>query len=75
MGSSGVPPITGVQKACDKMQGQKHLAEALGLTPQAVSLWVKQGFAPWERIHAITELTGVPGRELCDPRLAELLQG
>lgn len=75
MGSSGVPPIKGVQKACDKMGGQNRLADALGVTPQAVSLWVKHGYVPWERVHDVAMLTGVARIELCDPRLAELLQG
>lgn len=63
---------TGIQDACDKMHGQEQLAVALGVTQQAVSKWVKQGYAPIRRIPRITALTGVTARRLCDPHILEL---
>jgi DNA-binding transcriptional regulator YdaS (Cro superfamily) len=66
---------SGVEQACDTVGGQKFLAEAVGVTPQAVSLWVAQGYVPWERVYKVAELTKVARKELCDPRLVDLLEG
>lgn len=65
----------GVERACEIAGGQKFLAEAMGVTPQAVSYWVAQGYVPWERVFKVAELTGVVRKELCDPRLVDLLEG
>lgn len=73
---------SGIQQACDIMAaragvtgGQYLLAEALGVTPQAVSLWVAQGYVPIDRVWRIAELTGVARKDICDPHLVDLVQG
>lgn len=64
---------TGIQRACDQVGNQAALGRELGVSHQAVSAWVKQGFAPLDRVPQIAELTGIPPRELCDPALVGLL--
>lgn len=66
---------SGVQRAIQKAGGQEPLGEACGVSQQAVSLWLQQGYVPWERVRKVSEMTGIPRRELCDPRLVDLLQG
>lgn len=66
---------SGIQQACDKLGGQISLAEALGVSQQAVSRWVRQGFAPTERVPRIAELADLPKRDLCDPSLVDLING
>lgn len=66
---------SGVERAIKAKGGQEPLGEACGVTQQAVSLWLHQGYVPWERVHKVSEVTGIPRRELCDPRLVDLLQG
>lgn len=43
---------------------QKQLAEAVGVTPQAVHLWVKKGRVPAERVLVVASHTGIPAHEL-----------
>ncbi|CAB4198795.1 Putative bacterial antitoxin YdaS [uncultured Caudovirales phage] len=66
---------SGIEQACEKVGGQNLLAETLGVTPQAVSLWVKQGYAPIDRVWRIAELTGVKRKDICDPFLVDLVTG
>jgi len=66
-------PRTGIQEACDAVGDQPALADALGVSQQAVSKWVLQGFAPRERVARIAELTGVERRRLIDPKVIEAL--
>lgn len=72
---------TGIERACEALipedrrathKGVETLAEALDITPQAVSHWVKQGYVPWDRARAISNLTGVPAKELVSPAIREL---
>ncbi|WP_443696452.1 transcriptional regulator [Pseudomonas sp.] len=51
-----------------KGMGQSKLARALGVTPQAVSLWVSQGYVPVDRIVEIESLYGVPRYKLINPK-------
>jgi len=50
------------------------LAAELGVTQQALQKWIRKGYAPLLRVRAIEALTGVPRKELIDPRATELLQ-
>ena len=65
---------TGIQKAADAVGGQTKLAHALGLSRQAVQAMVVRGQAPPRRIVEIEAITGVPRKELIDPRLAGLFE-
>jgi DNA-binding transcriptional regulator YdaS (Cro superfamily) len=66
--------MTGIQEACDKLEGQNILAERLGVSAQAVSSWVIRGYVPLERVPEVAELTGVERVRLCDPRIRDALQ-
>lgn len=52
---------------------QEKLSEALGVTQQAVSLWLKRGFVPLRRAQEIEALFGVPRARLINPRIVDLV--
>lgn len=67
--------LTGLPLAVSRMGGQKALAEALDVSAQAVSKWVKTGHAPVERAAEIEALTKVPRLELVDEKLRAFVRG
>ena len=64
----------GIALAAFKAGNHRMLADKLGVTRQAVSLWIKQGWAPYHRSVEIEAVTGVPRRDLVNPRIRELVQ-
>lgn len=72
--------MTGIEKAIAALAvrdsqrngGQVALAEALGISQEAVRQWKAQGYVPWERAAKVARLTGVAAGELVDPRIQEL---
>ena len=64
---------TGIKDAIDVAGGQVKLAEALGVTQQNVSLWLKRGYVPARHIVSIEAQFGVPRTKLIDPRIANLV--
>jgi DNA-binding transcriptional regulator YdaS (Cro superfamily) len=74
--------MSGIEKALAVMAvregvrpgGAEALAEALGVSQQAVSQWKAHGYVPPRRARQITELTGVPVAELVHPHIAELMR-
>lgn len=64
---------TGIQAAIRQAGGQSNLAEALGMSQQAVSLWLRRGYVPPRHIVQIETLYGVPRSRLINPRIAEIL--
>jgi hypothetical protein len=75
------PSPTGIEQAVSKAGSQMHLAARLESrfpekphpSQQAVSQWVRQGYAPKDRAKEIAEITGVPFQRLLSPKLRELL--
>jgi len=65
---------TGIEEAIRIAGGQSAMADAEGVTQQAVSGWRKQGYAPRKRAEGIAERTGVPVDRLVDPRIAKLFR-
>lgn len=65
--------LSGIRVAVALAGSQKKLAEVLGVRPQSVQVWVKQGYVPNDRIKKIADLYGIPAVKLCDPELVELL--
>jgi len=63
----------GVELAIEAAGGQVKLAEALGVTQQAVSTWLQRGFVPLKRVVEIETLFGVPRARLINPRFADLV--
>lgn len=64
---------TGIEEAIEAADGQVKLAEILGVTQQAVSLWLQQGYVPNNRVVAIETLFGVARKRLINPLLADLV--
>lgn len=65
--------LTGIQAAIRQAGGQVDLAKALGVSQQAVSLWLRRGYVPPRHIVQIETLYGVPRARLIDPKIANLL--
>ena len=67
------PALSGIQRAVSEGGGLTPFAARLGVTYQVVQHWLKQGYAPSRYAVEIEATTGVPRRELINPRLADLL--
>lgn len=65
--------MTGIQAAVDTVGNQRALATLLGVSQQAVSAWVRRGYAPADRVVEIEAQTGVARETLVHPRLRDLL--
>ena len=59
--------MTGIHKAIDLAGGQEKLANALGISQQAVSDWMQQGFVPIPRIVPVLDIVD-PKRETLSSR-------
>lgn len=74
--------MTGIERAVQILaekenrptEGDAVLAAHLNVNRQAVFGWRHQGFAPVGRVRVISELTGVPVKELCAPEVAGLFE-
>lgn len=64
---------TGIEDAITAAGSQAKLGEALGVTQQTVSLWLKAGYVPNEHIVPIEAQFGIPRNRLINPRLADLV--
>lgn len=65
---------TGIRDAVIAAGGtQVHLSRLLGVTQQAVSLWLRDGWVPVRRALEIEEQLGVPRARLINPRLRGLV--
>jgi DNA-binding transcriptional regulator YdaS (Cro superfamily) len=60
---------SGIESACDAAGNQTRLAEALGVSQQAVSRWRRQGWVPLARAREIETLTGVHRASIMNPRV------
>ena len=66
---------TGLYKAVEKAGSVPKLADALGVSRQAVYDWLKRGWAPTARAIQIEALYGVDRGGLMDPHLQAVLTG
>lgn len=64
----------GVQRAIAAVGGQVKVGEKLGVTQQAVSSWVRRGFVPLMRADELAQISGVPARELMNPRVVRMVE-
>lgn len=55
---------TGIEKAVEKAGGAARLAERVGVTRQAVYIWIESGEVPAGSVIAVFDATGVPVTEL-----------
>lgn len=65
--------MKGIDKVVELAGSQRKLADVLGVTQQAISEWVRQGYVPIGRVVEIESLFGVGRLELVDPSLRDLL--
>jgi predicted transcriptional regulator len=68
-GTENVVETTGIEDAIEAAKTQDLLAEALGVTQQAVSGWLKQGWTPLDRAIEIEAQFGIPRARLVSPRI------
>lgn len=63
----------GIERAIAALGNQTVLATRLGVTQQAISSWRRRGWVPTMRADEIAQISGVPARDLLNPRLAQML--
>ena len=64
--------LSGIEAAVRRIGGRRELAEALGITPQYVSVWMLQGYVPDKYIQHINRLTDVPTAALLNPAIVAM---
>ena len=64
--------MTGIQKAIDMAGGANPLATKLGVSHQAVYVWLRNGWVPANRALEIEKLFDIPRVELFKPELTAL---
>jgi DNA-binding transcriptional regulator YdaS (Cro superfamily) len=67
------PSSSGITDAVRLAGTQDLLAAKLGVTQQAVSIWLRRGWVPLRRAMEIETLLGVPRARLINPRIADLV--
>ena len=66
-------PPSGISDALAQAGSQAQLAERLGVTQQAVSIWLRRGWVPVRRALEIEAQFGIPRSRLISPRLLDLV--
>lgn len=64
---------TGIFDAVRLAGTQDALADKLGVSQQAVSIWLRRGWVPLRRAQEIEALLGVTRARLINPRIADLV--
>jgi len=64
--------MTGIQRAIDMAGGANPLAAKLGVSHQAVYVWLRKGWVPAQRALEIEKLFDIPRADLFKPELAAL---
>ncbi len=67
--------MTGIKRAVEQAGGAAKLGTTLGVSHQAIYVWVKRGWAPNDRAVQIENLYAIPRAELVNPKLAALFAG
>lgn len=65
--------MTGIAMAVKQAGTQGKLAQKLGVSQQAVSQWIDQGWVPLRRAEQIEKCFAITRVQLVDPRLIELV--
>jgi transcriptional regulator with XRE-family HTH domain len=66
-------PPSGIADALTQAGNQAQLAERLGVSQQAISIWLRRGWVPVRRALEIEAQFGIPRSRLISPRLADLV--
>ena len=64
---------TGIAAAVERAGTQAKLAQQLGVSQQAVSQWIDQGWVPLRRAGQIEERYKVPRGRLLNPKILALV--
>jgi DNA-binding transcriptional regulator YdaS (Cro superfamily) len=64
---------TGIALAVGSAGTQSKLAQQLGVSQQAVSQWIEQGWVPLRRAEQIERLFTIPRSRLLDPEIVKLV--
>lgn len=64
---------TGIARAVLEAGSQDKLARGLGVTQQAISIWLDQGWVPLRRAEQIEQKFSIPRAELVNPKILEIL--
>ena len=62
-----------INEAIRRAGSQGKLAKRVGVSQQAVNVWVKNGFMPPERASQVESQFGIPAVSLIDPQLANII--
>jgi transcriptional regulator with XRE-family HTH domain len=65
--------LTGIADALIQAGNQAILAERMGVSQQAISIWLRRGWVPVRRALEIEAQFGIPRARLISPRLADLV--
>lgn len=63
---------SGIARAIQQAGGQEKLGERLGVSQQAVSLWLGQGWVPIKRAKLIEREFSIPSTSLLNPEIVKL---
>jgi DNA-binding transcriptional regulator YdaS (Cro superfamily) len=64
--------MTGIKKAIEMAGGANPLAAKLGVSHQAVYVWLRNGWVPAQRALEIEKLFDIPRADLFKPELVAL---
>ncbi len=64
---------TGIYRAQAVAGGVAKLAKLMGVSRQYAYAALQKGYLPPERAKQVSQLTGIPTRELIDPKLVKLV--
>lgn len=67
------PPETGISRAVEAAKGAANLARTLGVSGQAVGIWLRQGYVPQGRAQEIENLYGIPRIDLVSQKVRNMM--
>ena len=65
--------ITGIEKAIKNLGSQTELGRRVGVSQQAVNIWLLQGYVPVGRAGLISRISKVPLKELVNPKYLAII--
>jgi len=65
--------VTGIKRAVEQAGGAAKLGAALGVSHQAVYVWIRRGWVPNDRAVQIEQLYSIPRADLLNPQILQLI--